>query len=71
MLLPYIVRNDLDGGAGAFGLVLAADGAGSILASIIIGRRDLPKRYLTVLYACWGAGTLPLSATRSRRRSGS
>ena len=60
VLLPYIVRNELDGDAGAFGLVLAADGAGSILASIAIGRRDLPRRYLTVLYACWGAGTLPL-----------
>lgn len=60
VLLPYIVRNELDGDAGVFGLVLAADGAGSILASIIIGRRDLPRRYLTVLYACWGAGTLPL-----------
>lgn len=60
VLLPYIVRNELDGDAGAFGLVLAADGAGSILASIALGRRRLPRRYLTILYACWGVGTLPL-----------
>ncbi len=60
VLLPYIVRNELNGSAGDFGLVLAADGAGSILASILIARRDLPRRYLTVLYACWAGATLPL-----------
>ncbi len=60
VLLPYVVRNELGGGAGDFGLVLAADGAGSILASIAVGQRDLPRRYMTVLYACWATATLPL-----------
>jgi DHA3 family tetracycline resistance protein-like MFS transporter len=60
VLLPYLIRNELDGGAGDFGLVLAADGAGSILASIAVGQRGLPRRYLTVLYAAWAGATLPL-----------
>ena len=54
------MRNDLNAGAGSYGLVLASDGAGSILAAILIARRDLPRHYLTLLFACWGAGTLPL-----------
>ncbi len=60
VLLPYVVKNELDGGAGDFGLVIAADGAGAILASIVIGQRELPKRYLTVIYASWAGATLPL-----------
>lgn len=60
VLLPYIVKNELDGGAGDFGLVLAADGAGAILASIVIGQRELPRRYLTVIYVSWAGATLPL-----------
>ena len=60
VLLPYIVRTELHGDAGDFGLVLAADGAGSMLASILVARRNLPRHYLTVLYGCWASCTLPL-----------
>lgn len=60
VLLPYLIRNELGGGAHDFGIVLAADGAGAILASILIAQRGLPRRHLTVLYFCWAAATLPL-----------
>ena len=42
VLLPYIVRNDLGGGPETFGLILAADGVGSVAASIILSQRGLP-----------------------------
>lgn len=61
VLLPYLVRNDLDGGAGAFGLVLAADGAGAVLAALWMSQRGLPTRYLTVVYATWALATLPIA----------
>ena len=59
VLLPYIVRNDLGGGPETFGLILAADGVGSVAASIILSQRGLPRRYLSVLYAAWTVATLP------------
>jgi len=58
VLVPYVVRNDLGSGAGAFGAVLAAGGAGSVVASVVLSQRGLPRRYLTFMYAVWGAGTL-------------
>ncbi len=61
VLLPYIVRNDLDGGAGAFGLVLTADGAGAVLAALWMSQRGLPKRHLTVVYVTWALATLPIA----------
>lgn len=61
VLLPYIVRNDLGGSAGTFGLVLAADGVGSVLAAILVSQRGLPKRSLRVLYGAWSVATLPIA----------
>lgn len=62
VLLPYLIRNDLGGGAGAFGLVLAADGLGAIVASLVMSQRGgLPRRYLTVMFGVWAAATLPIA----------
>ena len=61
VLLPYIVRNELDGDAGTFGLILAADGIGSVLASVVLSQRGLPRRYMTVFYGAWSVATLPLA----------
>jgi MFS family permease len=60
VLLPYIVRNELDAGAGGFGLVLAAAGAGAIVASLAVSQFGVPRRYLTFMYTLWAAATLPL-----------
>ena len=60
VLLPYIVRNDLGGGAGTFGLVLAADGVGSVLAAVFVSQRGLPRRFMLVLATVWSMASLPL-----------
>lgn len=39
VLIPYVVKNDLGGGAAALGLVFAAGGIGSVLAAIVVGQR--------------------------------
>jgi MFS family permease len=59
VLLPYVVRNDLDAGAGGYGLVLAAAGAGAVVMALVLGQVGVPRRYLTFMYATWGAATLP------------
>jgi MFS family permease len=53
VLLPYVVKNDLGGSSSDFGLALAAVGVGSILGAIFMGRRGVPRRQLTVMYAAW------------------
>ena len=60
VLLPYIVRNELGAGAGGFGLILAAAGAGAIVASLAVSQFGVPRRYLTFMYTLWAAATLPL-----------
>ncbi|MEA2290442.1 MAG: hypothetical protein QOD55_2439 [Solirubrobacteraceae bacterium] len=59
VLLPYIVRNELGAGAGGYGLVLAAAGAGSVVVSLVLGQTGMPRRYLTFSYIGWTVGTLP------------
>jgi MFS family permease len=56
VLLPYVVKNDLGGSSTDFGIALAAVGVGSILGAIVMGRRGVPRRQLTVMYTAWAIG---------------
>jgi MFS family permease len=56
VLLPYIIRNDLGGGAAVFGTVLAAGGAGSIFGAMLLGRSGLPRRHITFMWTAWCVG---------------
>jgi DHA3 family tetracycline resistance protein-like MFS transporter len=60
VLMPYIVKNSLGGGAGGLGLVFAAGGAGAILASLVLGQRTLPRRPITALYVAWALSAFAL-----------
>jgi MFS family permease len=60
VLLPYIVRNDLGGDAGDYGLVLASLGVGAMLGSAAMSRRELPRRPVRFLYASWTVSCLAL-----------
>jgi len=60
VLVPYLIKNDVGGGAGGYGLVLAAGGAGAILAAVTISLVGLPARRLGLVYAAFivaGFGT--------------
>jgi len=48
VLVPFVVKNDLHGGADGFGLVLAAGGAGAIAAAIATSVLGLPRRKLVL-----------------------
>jgi DHA3 family tetracycline resistance protein-like MFS transporter len=58
VLVPYVIRNHLHGSAADFGWVLAADGVGSILASLALSQGGVPRRHLTFMYCVWGVSTL-------------
>jgi hypothetical protein len=61
VLLPFAVRDQTGGGAGAFALTLAAFGVGGAVGSMVTASFRLPRRYLTVMNLLWGAGCLPLA----------
>lgn len=53
VLLPYVIKNDLDGGAGGFGVVLAAGGAGAITAAVVLGQFGLPRWRFMLMYGAF------------------
>jgi MFS family permease len=53
VLMPYIVKNSLHGGAGGLGLVFAAGGVGAVAAALLRGQLGLPRRPLAVVYLAW------------------
>jgi len=60
VLMPYVVKNALGGGAEELGLVFAAGGVGAIAASLLRGQLGLPRRPLTVVYVAWAATAFSL-----------
>lgn len=61
VLVPFVIKNEFGGDAADFGLVLAVAGVGYATGAFFMGRRDLPRRPVTVMYLYWGLGILPLS----------
>jgi MFS family permease len=61
ILVPYLVKNELDGSAADLGLVFAAGGVGSVACAIAIGQRGLPRRDITLMYAAWTLATLAVA----------
>jgi len=60
VLAPFVITERVGGGPAEFGLLLAMFGIGSALGALVISSGSLPRRYLTVMLAAWGGGTLPL-----------
>jgi len=56
VLLPYVIKNELDGSSQDFGLALAAVGVGAIGAALVMGQRPMPKRPFTVMFTAWAVG---------------
>jgi MFS transporter, DHA3 family, tetracycline resistance protein len=61
VLLPFIATERFDDGARMYGLLLAAYGVGGALGALGISSVRLPRRYLTIMMAMWGVGTLFLT----------
>jgi len=61
VLLPYLVKNELEGSARDLGMVFAAGGIGSVTCALAMGQRDIPRRSITFIYACWTLATLAVA----------
>lgn len=61
VLLPFAVRDHTGSGAGGFAFALGAFGVGGALGSLAMSSLRMPRRYLTVMLALWGAGAAPVA----------
>ena len=60
VLMPYIVKNSLEGGAQGLGLVFAAGGVGAVAAALFRGQLGLPRRPMAVVYLTWAVTAFSL-----------
>jgi hypothetical protein len=61
-LVPFLVKNELGGGAGALGLVFAAGGVGAVASAALLGQRELPRRPFTWAYWAWAISAFGIMA---------
>jgi MFS family permease len=61
VLLPFLVKNQLHAGAGAFGAIRAAGGIGAICAAIIVGHTGRPGPILSAMFIGWALQCLALA----------
>lgn len=60
VLVPFLIKDTLDGGPGDHAWVLAAFGVGGAVGSMTMASLRMPRRYLTWMNLLWGVGCLPL-----------
>jgi MFS family permease len=61
VLLPYLVKNELHGGAQLLGVVLAFGGVGALISAVVLGQRGLPRRHMTFIYITWTVATVAVA----------
>jgi MFS family permease len=61
VLLPFMVKHELGGGAAQLGLVLGAGGLGSVACAAAMLCRGLPSRSIVFIYATWTLATLAVA----------
>jgi DHA3 family tetracycline resistance protein-like MFS transporter len=61
VLLPYLVKHDIGGGAGVLGAVFAAGGVGALAAAVFMGQWGIPRRNMTFILVIWSIGTLAVA----------
>jgi DHA3 family tetracycline resistance protein-like MFS transporter len=61
VLLPWMVKDVLEGSAFDLGLVFAAGGLASMVCAIVMARRGLPRRSMTFMLVVWTVATLAIA----------
>lgn len=60
VLVPFALRERVDGGATQHAWILAGFGLGAAAASLVFASIPMPRRYLTVMFSLWAFSSLPL-----------
>ncbi|HXX90278.1 MAG TPA: MFS transporter [Acidimicrobiales bacterium] len=58
VLLPFVVRDELHGGASIYGAILAIGGVGALFGAVAAGRSRKSEHPLSVIYLWWAIATL-------------
>ena len=61
VLLPDLVKTDLNASASALGFVYGATAVGSIVGAVAYGQLGLTRRYVLLMYASWALGLLVIA----------
>lgn len=61
VLVPFVVKFQLDGSAGDLGSIFVAGGVGSIIAAVVMGQVGWPKRYVSFMYISWFVAVLAVA----------
>jgi MFS family permease len=61
VLLPFIVKNHMHGSASDLGFILALGGIGAMLAAVVMGNRNMPRRHITFMYGVWTLSTIAVA----------
>lgn len=60
VLVPFALRERIDGGASQHAWVLAGFGIGAAATSLVFASLPMPRRYLTVIFGIWSFSSVPL-----------
>lgn len=61
VLVAFLIKDDLGGGATDHAWVIAAFGVGGAVGSFLMASFRMPRRYLSLMVLMWGAACLPLA----------
>lgn len=61
VLMPFLVKNSLDGGPRDLGIVFAVGGIGAVVSAVTMSRVGLPRRHITFVYLSSALGVLMLA----------
>jgi hypothetical protein len=61
VLLPYLVKNEFDGGAHDLGMILAVAGVAALASALVVGQTGLPRQTMRFTYLAWTVATLSVA----------
>ena len=61
VLLPYLIKNELHAGGGAFGTIRAIGGVGAVVAALAVGQAGLPGRFIRAMFIAWALQSLAVA----------
>ena len=60
-LLPFVVKEEMGRSASDLGFILALGGVGAMVAAVVMGNREMPRRHMTFMYLVWTVSTLMIA----------
>jgi MFS family permease len=61
VLLPFIVKNAMNGSAGELGLIFGIGGVGAVCTAMVVAHSGLPRRNMTFIYLTWTGATVAVA----------